>query len=92
MGKLDFRSNVCEDQDRLPEVVFVFDDQQQIVLKPHHYLEMYGKGAGKVCTNSFTPDTIENDIITLGQMFLKTFHTVFDFGNKRIGFSSNALG
>lgn len=43
----------------------------------------------KICTNSFTPDTIENDIITLGQMFLKTFHTIFDFGNKRIGFSSN---
>ena len=32
------------------------------------------------CYNSFSPDSTEIDLITLGQVFLKNFYTIFDFG------------
>jgi len=41
MSDFDFKTNICKDIEGLPDIVFVFDNDNQIVLRPKQYLEMY---------------------------------------------------
>jgi len=63
------------------------DEEFQLRLSGSQYLDEIDLKPG-YCSNSFIPDDIEKDLVTLGQVFLKNYYTIFDFGMepKRIGF------
>ncbi len=48
----------------------------------------HNDGEGGHCSSSICPDTIETDLLTLGQVFLRNFYTIFNFeeGKQKIGF------
>lgn len=83
---------LCNSFDQFPDIVMVlkhWDSNQQyhLRMKGPQYMDKIGD-RDHMCNPSFCPDTTEDNLITLGQVFLKNFYTIFDFGSKkkRIGF------
>lgn len=84
----DFERLLCKQTASFPTIVLTIRGVKgdfELRLKPEQYLENFGD---EDCTANFTPDSVENDTVTLGQGFLRHFYTVFDFSKKekQIGF------
>ncbi|KAK4745578.1 hypothetical protein SAY87_011890 [Trapa incisa] len=80
----------CQRVADLPDVTFMIGNRS-FPLSPHHYiLRVEGKHSTR-CMSGFVPlDVTPSPLWVLGDMFMGAYHTVFDFGNLRIGFAKAA--
>ncbi|WCJ43063.1 Aspartic proteinase [Euphorbia peplus] len=81
----------CAKLSYMPNVTFNIGDRP-FHLTPHQYMLKFGKGVAQVCSSGF----IASDNLpgspqwNLGDVFIRAFHTVFDFGDLRLGFAESA--
>jgi len=76
----------CKGIDKLPHIHFDLMSNQTLTLSPHDYILQFDVNGVRECVVGISPD---HDVIwTLGQVFLKSYYTVFDRDNDRIGFAS----
>lgn len=79
----------CEKRDSLPDIVFTMNGRD-FAIKPEDYLISVGEipGLGKQCLLGFMAmDTPSGDMWILGDVFMRKYFTVFDYGNKQVGFA-----
>lgn len=90
----DVEVNSCDDRANLPSIVLeifgnkdtVGNDQVvELVLTPDDYVLEFDMNGVTDCVLGIAPDT-EDTGWTLGQVFLKSFLTVFDRDEGKIGF------
>jgi len=80
----------CSSYERLPTFTFDFrvdsgSPPVQLSLRPIDYVLKFDNGGNSECVTGISPD---KDVIwTLGQVFLRSFYTVFDRDLNRIGFA-----
>lgn len=90
-GMFSLEPILCEDFKYYPDMIIKMkDDHNQeytLTLTGLEYMDKIGLD-GRTCTPSFCPDDVEEDMLTLGQVFLKNYYTIFDFDGplKRLGF------
>jgi len=78
------------DHDQMPNIIFEFQtngspDPVMLTLRPIDYILKFDNGGNDECVLGVSPD---KDVIwTLGQVFLRSFYTVFDRDSNQIGFS-----
>lgn len=72
---------LCKDWKQMPDVVIKLKDTdgKEIKLKLTGEQYMDQTDEGEFCTTSICPDDIEFDLITLGQVFLRNYYTIFNF-------------
>ncbi|XP_065852784.1 cyprosin-like isoform X2 [Euphorbia lathyris] len=82
----------CAVLSSMPNISFVIG-AQPFNLMPDQYMLKVGKGMAKVCMSGFTSSDSNlpgSPQWILGDMFIRAFHTVFDFGDLRLGFAESA--
>ena len=90
-GKLgDVVVDGCDDVKKLPDIVIVLyagEDERpaRLTLHPHDYTLEFKVDAEEDCVSGIGPDN--DDGWTFGQVFLRSFYTVFDRESDRIGFA-----
>jgi len=90
----DVEVNSCDDRANLPNIILEIiglkddsglDQVVELVLTPDDYVLEFDMNGVTDCVMGLAPDT-EDTGWTLGQVFLKSFLTVFDREEGRIGF------
>ncbi|KAF8006412.1 hypothetical protein BT93_K0650 [Corymbia citriodora subsp. variegata] len=80
----------CDKMENMPHVSFVFGNKS-FPLSPEQYILRVGESCSMICVSGFVPlDIPEHHLWVLGSMFMGAYHTVFDFGNGKIGFAKAA--
>ncbi|KAJ8767712.1 hypothetical protein K2173_020652 [Erythroxylum novogranatense] len=82
----------CHDMATMPYVSFTIGDKP-FSLSPEQYIVRVGKDSASVCLSGFTSLDVpppQGPLWVLGDVFLRAYHTVFDFGNLRMGFAESA--
>jgi len=78
----------CSTVSSLPNIAFVLNGKQ-FVLTPQQYILQ--EGGGELCLSGFIgldlPPNI-GPIWILGDVFIGAYYTVFDYGNKQVGFAT----
>ncbi|CAH8552301.1 unnamed protein product [Schistosoma rodhaini] len=75
----------CSRIDMLPPIEFIFQKRKYILL-PQHYVVKEHLWLGTMCSSPFeADDSLPSNVWILGDVFMRRFYTVFDFGQKRIG-------
>ncbi|KAH8878247.1 Lysosomal aspartic protease [Schistosoma japonicum] len=85
-----FEKNVfdCSRIDMLPSIEFVFH-KKKYILEPRHYVVKVSNLVGTICSSPFESiESLPPGIWILGDVFMGRFYTVYDFGQKRIGFAN----
>ncbi|KAI7734530.1 hypothetical protein M8C21_025058 [Ambrosia artemisiifolia] len=76
----------------MPTVSFTIGDKE-FELSPDEYIVKIGKGDSMICVSGFismdVPPT-SGPLWVLGDVFMRRYHTVFDYGNLRMGFAEAA--
>ncbi|GAB5360445.1 hypothetical protein AAMO2058_000628700 [Amorphochlora amoebiformis] len=80
----------CRDHVTMPRVTFDFkvnpgDDPVTVTLNPIDYILKFESDNREDCVVGISPD--KDTIWTLGQVFLRSFYTIFDRDDNRIGFA-----
>ena len=79
---------MCEDVDSYPDLVFVIGGVRYEIPPGLYIVQQFGHCVLGVLGAEFTEE-LQNTII-LGDVFLRTYYTHFDYGNKRLGFAKAA--
>ncbi|XP_004494509.1 aspartic proteinase [Cicer arietinum] len=82
----------CNDLSRMPNISFTIGDKP-FVLTPEQYVLRTGEGITEVCLSAFIAFDIpppKGPLWILGDVFMRAYHTVFDYGNLQVGFAEAA--
>nr|GEZ56089.1 aspartic proteinase [Tanacetum cinerariifolium] len=76
----------------MPNISFTIGDKE-FELSPDEYIFKIGEGAAAQCVSTFilfdnTP--LSGPLWILGDVFMRCCHTIFDYGNLRVGFAEAA--
>ncbi|KAK1687202.1 hypothetical protein QYE76_048050 [Lolium multiflorum] len=82
----------CGEIKFMPDVSFSIG-AKQFVLKPEQYIVKIGEGDDTRCMSGFSAMDAPpsgGPLWILGHIFMEAYHTVFDYGNMKIGFAETA--
>ncbi|RDY13705.1 Aspartic proteinase [Mucuna pruriens] len=82
----------CNSISQLPNITFTVGDKP-FILTPEQYILKTGEGIAEVCLSGFIAFDIpppRGPLWILGDIFMRVYHTVFDYGNLRVGFAEAA--
>nr|1B5F_B Chain B, PROTEIN (CARDOSIN A) [Cynara cardunculus]1B5F_D Chain D, PROTEIN (CARDOSIN A) [Cynara cardunculus] len=81
----------CNTLSSMPNVSFTIGGKK-FGLTPEQYILKVGKGEATQCISGFTAmdATLLGPLWILGDVFMRPYHTVFDYGNLLVGFAEAA--
>ncbi|RYR02031.1 hypothetical protein Ahy_B06g080879 isoform A [Arachis hypogaea] len=82
----------CDSLSRMPNITFTIGDKP-FVLTPDQYILRTGEGITEVCLSGFIALDVpapRGPLWILGDVFMRVYHTVFDYGNLQVGFAKSA--
>lgn len=76
----------CNTTSTLPKIIFQINGKQ-FPLTPDQYVFKQTTMGQSICISSFIALPAEIPLWILGDVFIGTYYTEFDYGNKRLGFA-----